>query len=409
MKILIVNYRYFVSGGPEKYMFNLMEKLEAEGHEVINFSVRSNRNKSSPYEKYFVDPIGGMDQVYYEDYRKTPRTIMQLLSRSSFSPEVKRAVKRIIKETDPDVVYILHFINKLSPSVIKGAKETGKKVVVRLSDYFLLCPRFDFLHEDKVCEDCLTKGYRSCVKKKCVKHSTAASLVRVLSMKLHKAMNIYKNVDAFICPSAFLRDKLVANGMAPERVHHVLTFTAEMDHDTDRIGRYGLYLGRLSQEKGILSLLKAYQMLGPGHQLYIVGNYASDVGKGLMDFVQRNQMKNVTFTGFLAGDELNKMIQEARFVCVPSIWYENIPNSVIEAYAAGKPVLCSRIGSMTEMVEDGCNGLLFEPDNAQEIADCVRRMDEDALVLQMSKNARASFEEKYTADAHYQKLMKFLA
>ena len=208
MRILLVNYRYFISGGPEKYMFNIKKMLEDNGHEVIPFSIHSNKNVKTEYSKYFVEPIGSRDVTYFEECKKTPKVIWQMLTRSIYSKEVEKAIKREIKDVKPDLVYIIHFVNKLSPSVICGAKKMGVPVVLRLSDYFLLCPRFDFMYDKKPCEECLTKGYMTCIKKRCVKGSLFASSVRVFSMKVHKAMNVYKGVDAFITPSEFLKKKV---------------------------------------------------------------------------------------------------------------------------------------------------------------------------------------------------------
>ena len=212
MRILIVNYRYFISGGPEKYMFNIKKMLEDNGHEVIPFSIHSNKNVETEYSKYFVEPIGGRDTTYFDEVKKTPKSIWQLLTRSIYSREVEKALKKEINDVKPDLVYIIHFVNKLSPSVITGANKMGVPVVLRLSDYFLLCPRFDFMYEKKVCEECLSKGYKSCIKKRCVKGSLFASVVRVFSMKFHKMINVYKNVYAFITPSEFFKKKLSLNG-----------------------------------------------------------------------------------------------------------------------------------------------------------------------------------------------------
>ena len=104
MKILLVNYRYFISGGPEKYMFNITKKLKEEGHEVIPFSIKSDKNEKTEYEKYFAKPIGNSNAVFYEDYKKTPKTVLQMLSRSIYSFETKRAIEKIIKGTNPDIV-----------------------------------------------------------------------------------------------------------------------------------------------------------------------------------------------------------------------------------------------------------------------------------------------------------------
>ena len=136
MKILMVNYRYFVSGGPEKYMFNIKKVFEANGHTVVPFSIESNKNVQTEYSKYFVSPIGGKDVVYYNEYKKTPKTIMQMISRSFYSFEVENALSRQIEIEKPDVVYILHHVNKLSPSVINAAKKAKEKFFVKFGGFF---------------------------------------------------------------------------------------------------------------------------------------------------------------------------------------------------------------------------------------------------------------------------------
>jgi len=409
MKVLMINYRYFISGGPEKYMFNLIAQLKERGHEVVSFSVHSNQNEPSEYEPYFVDPIGGMDQVYYEDYQKTPKTIRQLLTRSIYSPEVKRAVKRIIRDTNPDVVYVLHFVNKLSPSVLAGAKECGKRVVVRLSDYNILCPRFDFLHDNKVCEDCLSLGYRSCIRKRCVKDSFFASLVRVIAMKIHNLLRVYDNVDLFLCPSQFLREKMCEHGFSRDKVISLMTFTPDVAHRTDYVGQYGLYFGRMSVEKGLMTLMEAYCRLGPSYKLYMAGNPDNDEGRRLKRFVEEHGMTNVTFLGFQSGEALKELVRKARFVLMPALWYENIPNMVLEGFSAARPVISSRIGSLVELVDDGRNGLLFEPGDAEDLMRCIQTLDDDATALEMSRNARASFEAHYRAEYHFDRLIRILS
>lgn len=247
-------------------MFNIKKMLEDNGHEVIPFSIHSNKNVETEYSKYFVEPIGSRDATYFEECKKTPKVIWQMLTRSIYSTEVEKAIKKEIKDVKPDLVYIIHFVNKLSPSVICGAKKMGVPVVLRLSDYFLLCPRFDFMYNKKPCEECLTKGYRTCIKKRCVKGSLFASVVRVFSMKVHKAMNVYKGVDAFITPSEFLKKKLIENGFDENKITCIPTFTASKSEvGKPQVGTYGLYFGRVTEEKGVDTVVKAYEMMPDRH------------------------------------------------------------------------------------------------------------------------------------------------
>lgn len=406
MKILLVNYRYFISGGPEKYMFNIKKMLEDNGHEVIPFSIQSNNNVETEYSKYFVEPIGSRDATYFEDCKKTPKVIWQMLTRSIYSIEVEKAIKREIKDVKLDLVYIIHFVNKLSPSVICGAKKMGVPVVLRLSDYFLLCPRFDFIYNKKPCEECLTKGYMSCIKKKCVKGSLLASVVRVFSMKVHSLMNVYKNIDAFITPSEFLKKKLIANGFDEKKITCIPTFTASKSKVGEpQIGNYGLYFGRITEEKGVDTVVKAYEMM-PYRAVKIMGDDTTDEATKLKTYIKEKHIKNIEFVGFKAGEELEEIIKGARFTLIPSIWYDNLPNTALESFQYSKPVIASNIGSLPELVLDGVNGYLFTPANTQELCDKITLLDDDSIVQKMGTASRKRLEERFAASTHYTSLMR---
>lgn len=406
MRILLVNYRYFISGGPEKYMFNIKKMLEDNGHEVIPFSIHSNKNVETEYSKYFVEPIGSRDATYFEECKKTPKVIWQMLTRSIYSVEVEKAIRKEIAEVKPDLVYIIHFVNKLSPSVICGAKKMGKPVVLRLSDYFLLCPRFDFMYEKKPCEECLHKGYRTCIQRRCVKGSLFASAVRVFSMKVHSLLNIYKDVDAFITPSEFLKKKLVENGFDCSKINCIPTFTASKSEVGEpRIGDYGLYFGRITEEKGVETVVRAFEKL-PDHQVKIMGDDTTEEAKRLIRYTEEKNLKNIEFVGFKSGVELEEIIKGARYTLIPSIWYDNLPNTALESLQYSKPVIASNIGSLPELVEDGVNGFLFDPYSPEELANRVRRLDDAELVEQMGANSRKRLEKKFAPSAHYDALLE---
>lgn len=405
MRILIVNYRYFISGGPEKYMFNIKKMLEENGNEVIPFSIHSNKNVETQYDKYFVEPIGSRDATYFDEYRKTPKVIWQMITRSVYSVEVKNAIKRIIRDTAPDIVYTIHFVNKLSPSVLVGAREMGIPVVSRLSDYFLLCPRFDFLSNKNICEDCLNYGYKACIKKRCVKGSLFASLIRVFSMNVHRWLNIYRNVDAFITPSQFLKDKLVNNGYEAEKIYCIPTFTVSRTNVGEaQVGTYGLYFGRVTAEKGVETVVKAFEKM-PDRQVKIMGDDTTDEAQRLKHYIADYQIKNVQFLGFKSGAELENIIKGARYTLIPSIWYDNLPNTALESFQYSKPVIASNIGSLPELVIDNENGYLFEPGNVDQLAEKICMLDDDKLVRKMGANSRARLSEKFAPQKHYDELM----
>lgn len=405
MRILLVNYRYFISGGPEKYMFNIKKMLEDNGHEVIPFSIHSNKNVETEYSRYFVEPIGSRDATYFEECKKTPRVIWQMLTRSIYSVEVEKAIRREIAEVNPDLVYIIHFVNKLSPSVITGAKKAGKPVVLRLSDYFLLCPRFDFLYDKKPCEECLKKGYRTCIQRRCVKGSLFASAVRVLSMKIHSLLDVYKDVDAFITPSRFLRGKLIDNGFDGDKITCIPTFTASKSEVGEpKVGDYGLYFGRISEEKGVETVVRAFEQL-PDHRVLIMGDDTTEEAKRLKAYVQEKNLCNIAFTGFKSGVEMEEIIKGARYTLIPSVWYDNLPNTALESFQYSKPVIASDIGSLPELVLDGVNGFLFEAGNAEDLCRKVLLLSDDETVAKMGAASRARLEEHFAPGTHYDALM----
>lgn len=406
MRILLVNYRYFVSGGPEKYMFNIKKMLEDKGHEVIPFSIHSNKNVETEYSRYFVEPIGGRDATYFDEVKKTPKSIWQMLTRSIYSIEVENAIKKEIKDVKPDLVYIIHFVNKLSPSVITGAKKMRIPVVLRLSDYFLLCPRFDFMYQKKICEDCLTKGYRSCIKKRCVKGSFFASFIRVFSMQFHSFIHVYRGVDAFITPSVFLKKKLVANGFDEKKITCIPTFTtSKSEVGEPQVGDYGLYFGRITEEKGVETVIKAYEKL-PDYEVKIMGDDTTEEAKRLKEYVKKRKIRNVKFLGFKSGIELENVIKGARFTLIPSIWYDNLPNTALESFQYSKPVIASNIGSLPELVVDGVNGFLFEAGNDEVLAETIKKFDDNKRVLKMGAESRKRLETQFAPQAHYEALMK---
>lgn len=406
MKILLVNYRYFISGGPEKYMFNIKKMLEDNGHEVVPFSIHSNKNIETEYSKYFVEPIGDRNATYFDEVKKTPKSIWQMLTRSVYSVEVEKAIKKEIKDVKPDIIYIIHFVNKLSPSVITGAKKMGVPVVLRLSDYFLLCPRFDFLSNKKICEDCLKCGYMSCIKKRCVKGSLFASIIRVFSMKIHKLLNVYKGVDAFITPSEFLKNKLIENGFDKSKINCIPTFTASKTSvGNPHVGDYGLYFGRITEEKGVETVVKAYEKL-PNHVVKIMGDDTTEEAIRLKKYVEEHNLKNIEFLGFKAGSELEKVIKNSRFTIIPSIWYDNLPNTALESFQYSKPVIASNIGSLPELVVNNENGYLFNPYSSKELIEKIRLFDDEENVQRLGANSRKRLEEKFAPMTHYNALMQ---
>jgi hypothetical protein len=228
MKIVLVNYRYFFSGGPERYMFNIKELLEAEGHEVIPFSVKHNQNVKTSYEKYFLSPVGSGDDVYFSDMQKKKKALSDQwkgLTRMIYSFEAKKCFKRLLKEVKPDLTYILYFQSKISCSIIDVAHKMGVPVIQRISDYSLLCPCNIFFRQNdrQICELCTQKSKWYSVKYKCVYHSALYSFVKSVAIAVQNIIGIRNKISLFIFPSTYTLDKFVENGFDVKKCVHIPT------------------------------------------------------------------------------------------------------------------------------------------------------------------------------------------
>jgi glycosyltransferase involved in cell wall biosynthesis len=402
MKILIINSRYFLSAGPEKYMFKLIDLLIQHSHEVIPFSVKNSQNVKTPYEKYFAEPIGGNNKVYFEEYNKTNiKTVSQMLGRQFYSFHVKNKLKKLIKETKPDVAYVLHHYNKLSPSVIDACKECNLPVVMRFSDFFLVCPEGHMLNKSSPCDECIDKSLFCAVKHKCVKNSYILSAIKASALSIHRFTRIYEKVDNIVSPSTFTISKV--NKVVNKNLIHIPTFIEEQKKHADKIGTYALFVGRVEPEKGLMWAIKSFE--GTKYPLKIIGNSHSGYDKVLKKYAQDNNINNIEFIDAKYGEELNNYYANSRFVIMPNIWYENMPNVALEAMSFGKPILTSNLGSMKEIVKENFNGFLIKPNDIGEFKNKLTLLFENKNLCKTLGHNSFNESKKYNPEKHYEKLI----
>ncbi|MGV8141240.1 MAG: glycosyltransferase family 4 protein [Candidatus Woesearchaeota archaeon] len=405
MKVLIINSRYFLSAGPERYMFGLIKLLEKHGHTVIPFSLKCSKNEKAVYEKYFANPIGGLDEVYFEDFNKWDlKTDFQLLDRQFYSFHVKRKLKELIVKEKPDIAYILHHVNRLSPSIIDACKESNLPIVMRLSDFSLVCPENHLLRDGVPCEECITKSLFSAVRHKCVKDSYIASIVKTCAMKFHRVTGIYDKVDYVISPSRFTIGKI--EHLLKKKIVHIPTMT-EMHHkqSSKKSGEYILFVGRVEPEKGVMWAINALE--NDNYNFKIVGPSHSGYDSTLKEYVKKHKLKNIEFLGAKKGSELKELYSNARFVLLPNLWYENMPNVALESMSYGKPIITSDLGSMKEIVADGVTGFLVKPNDVEALREKIRLLFNDTkLCTRMGNAAVVEANTKYDPEKHYERLMK---
>lgn len=380
MRILLVNYRYFVSGGPERYLFNVQDALEARGHEVIPFSIRYSKNAPSPYSRFFVPPLAGEDAVYFRDHRWTARSIWKTAERTFYSTEVEHAVSRLIEETHPDVAYVLHFMKKLSPSLLVGIKKHGLPILLRISDYLLLCPAAHFLRDNKPCTLCASGRLWPSIRYRCVHASLAASLIYASACLYHRMRKYFDLIDRFILTNSFMWEHMLAAGWPPEKLVVLPTFAsssffADKEEPLKTTRPYILYAGQLEPHKGPDLLIRAYDrarrtMKSALPRLIIAGPTHSPFAAHCMHLVHERQLEDcVEFKGFIPSEQMPQLYRGALFSVLPMLWYENLPQALIESYASGTPVLGSRHGSLKPFIEEQVTGRTFLPGSETELAD----------------------------------------
>lgn len=409
MKVIVANYRYFIAGGPEKYMFKFMDAAKKRGIEVIPFSIDNPQNVETPYKKYFAKPRS--KQLMYEDTRKTFSNYFGILRSTIWNWDAEKKLRKLIRDTQPDVVYILHEVNHLSPSIIRAAKKEGVRVVHRISDFFMFCPKYDFLCGDKICEACIHGDYSKAIKEKCVKGSKVGTRLRVFAMKYYKHKKVFDDVDKFVCTCEFSKNKLIEGGIEESKIECIPTFIDSSsivpNYENEK---YFLFLGRMAHQKGVIYAIEAMKYLkDTKYSLKITGKLTeSQEDQEIKKFILANHLEDkIEFVGFKHGKELNTLIDRSAAVLCPSIWYENMPNTVIEAYCHGKPVVATRIGSLAEIVEDNKTGFLFELKNSRDLADKLLYFVNDGrLSYRLGLQARKLVESEYQEDKHMSHLIK---
>ena len=405
MKIVLVNYRYFISGGPERYYFNIKEILERNGHEVIPFSVKGSRNLPNDYEQYFLDIVD--DEVYFaQAKKKSPRVILKSFTRMFYSFEAKGKFGKLLDDVKPDLVYIMHFHNKISPSIIDAARIRLVPVVHRISDFQYMCPNALF-YNDKigVCEDCLQRKRWSCIRYKCVMNSSVYSGIKMMAKWLHDMMGVTKKIDAFVVPSEFTLGKLNEYGIPKEKLYHIPTFFNLKEEDPEvEYQPFFLFVGRIEKQKGLKTLIEAF--VDTDYNLKIIG-FSNDGYEDELKSYLDGKSHHIEFLGRKSFNEIVPYLKSCLCTLVPSEWYDNFPNVVLESYAYKKAVIATDFGSLKYMVEDGKTGMTFK---YKDIEDLRRKMlyvfEHQEEVKCMGEAAYNLLVKDYSPTVHYEKLMK---
>lgn len=401
MKVLMCNSFYYLRGGSERCFFDLTALLESHGHEVIPFSMQDPHNRPSAYSRYFTSNIDFPSRLGPEGNWKSKLAVAE---RTIYSREARDKITQLIADTKPDIAHVHGIAHETSPSILPAIQRAGIPVVQTLHDYKLLCPNTSFISHGQICERCKTHKYYQVVFNRCKRDSLAASLLAGVETTLHRAFKLYEsNVDLFITPSEFLRQKLEEYGIENRVVRIPNFIDLQRIKPTDKKENHFIYYGRLSSVKGVHTLLAAMREV-PRSCLFIAGT--GDEEAALRQYAVDNHLQNVRFLGHLTSEELFPLVSTALFSIVPSEWYENYSMSVLESLAARTPVIGASIGGIPEQVRDGYNGLLFEPGNVHELAQKINYLlDRPELLTKMGRGGREQVENENNPDRHFRLTM----
>lgn len=400
MKILLVNKYHYVRGGSETYYFGLAELLRKAGHEVIFFSMKDDKNLPCEQSEYFVSNVDFNGELNIRDK-------VNAAARMVYSLEAKKKISALIEKEQPDIVHINLFHRVLTASIVDAAKKHHIPVVFTMHDLNCFCPNHTMLDHGKICEACLHGNYLNCVKRACFKNSRAKCLMAALESEYNKLSGLYNKIDLYITPSEFYRKKMIESGLTRNKIVCFRNFLPDNKFEPLKYvnGSYYLYFGRLSAEKGIMTLLKAVQNV-PEIRLEIAGT--GPMEQELQNFVRNGKMENrVHFNGFLSGKSLTNLITGAKCIVLPSEWYENGPYSIMEAMAAGKPVIVSGEGGLPEIVQNGENGFICDAFRPNSLAECIRKMEQlnDSQYKKMAANASKRAAQMFSADQYLTNLI----
>ena len=397
MRILHINKYLWLSGGVERYLFDVADAFEAQGHEVMYFSQADPRNRPTAQDEYFVPSL---------DYATAGLTQAKtILERTIYSFEVKEKLAALLRDQKPDIAHVHQLYHHLSPSVLDALTEANIPIVQTVHDYKLICPNYRLYSpkENRPCTRCVSGDYSHCLKHRCIKGSYLPSALAVFEMKIHKEKQFYENaVDRFICTTHFVKDQLAQSALPQEKLTHLpLYIDLDAYTPTDIYEKYICYVGRLAPEKGILTLIQAMEY-NPDIQLKIIGD-GPERGE-CESFIAELELSNVEMLGFMERDAMTQVLGRSRGLVIPSEWYEPCGLTAWEAHALARPVIGADIGGIPESVVDGETGYLFTPTDDEDLAEKIRTlMGNPDQAKAMGQAGYAQVHK--TCNAHYDGLM----
>ncbi|MEJ2722754.1 MAG: glycosyltransferase, partial [bacterium] len=387
-------------GGSERYFFSLTQSLEKRGHTVIHFSMRHPDNLDSPYSRYFVGN---------KDYTEKHKGIDSIRLGAAFirSREAASRLAELIRETKPDIAHLHNIYHQITPSIIPVLDNGGIPIVMTLHDYKLICPNYGFFDGRGYCDRCRGGRFYQAALARCSGRSFARGVLLAAEAYWQRMTGVYEHVRFFLCPSRYMRDRHLSEGFDPDRVVYLPPYVrvekpaADATAGSDLLDglpeKFVLYFGRLGAEKGLETLLGAVDRSGDA-ALVICGD--GPLRASLEGAAAARLPGRVAFTGHLAKQTLDRVIERATATVMPSEWPENAPFTVLESMSHGVPVIVSNMGGLPELADmGGC--LVFDAGDAEALAARIGELwMDDGRARRLGEEGRRVVEERLTEGRH---------
>ncbi len=391
MKILFVNKFLYLNGGSETYLFGLSDYLKNMGHDVEFFGMQHPKN--------IVNNSVNLN-VRNMEFKGNLISKFSYPFKIIYSIEAANKISKVIKHFKPDIVHVNNYNFQLTPSILYKVRKLGIPVIQTLHDFQIVCPNHMMYleHKNIICEECINRRYRNCVKNNCIHNSKVKSVLAAFEGWFYHKLKTYdKYIDLLISPSIFLKKKIVEFGEHDSRIkvlHNFINPSADVYYENKK--NYVLYFGRLSIQKGIRTLIKACKNLPELKFIFAGGGELESELEGI---------ENIEFVGFKSGEDLKTLVSKALFSIYPSEWYENCPMSVLESQMYGTPVIGADIGGIPELIDDKVDGLLFKPGNSDDLAEKIKYLYNDINVLHEYSIRCIEKVKKFSIDNYYKELM----
>lgn len=374
-KVALVHNRYQQPGGEDVVFSSEAALLAARSHDVVSFS---------------------LDNAAIEQMGR-----LQLATSSFWNRAVHRELGRLFREARPEVAHFHNTFPLISPAAYYAARDHGVAVVQTVHNYRLICPAGTLYRQGAICEECVGRATPwPSVVHGCYRASRAATAVGAGMLAFHRSLGTWNNlVDAYIALTSFARRKLIEGGIPESKIVVKPNFLGADPGVGEHAGRFALFVGRLTPEKGLETLLEAWERLDGAYPLKIVGG-------GPLEALVAKPRQGVEWLGRQPVGRVHALMRDASFLVFPSEWYEGFPMTLVEAFATGLPVIASALGSIAEIVADNKTGRLFAPGDSCDLAAAVEwSLSHPRELVQMSRHARQEFENNYTAERNYELLL----